>query len=58
MGKSSSILNQKVCLYKDFYTRDMVGYTYSMANLLAVLVWVIIIVIPFIMAFSSGGKFF
>ena len=45
-----------ISLFKDSYTRDLVGHTYSLANLASLLVWAIIIVAPFVMAFASGGK--
>ena len=54
---AKSFWSKKVCLFTDYYSRDMVAYTFSLANLLSVLVWFLIIVIPFVVAFSSGGKF-
>ena len=54
---AKSFWSKKVCLFTDYYSRDMVAYNFSIVNLLSILVWFLIIVLPFVVAFSSGGKF-
>lgn len=43
-------------MFTDYYSRDMVAFSFSLANLLSILVWFLILVLPFVVAFSSGGK--
>ena len=54
---AKSFWSKKVCLFTDYYSRDMVSSSFSLVNLLSILVWFLIIVLPFVVAFSSGGKF-
>ena len=56
MGKLDSIFSRKITLYREYYQRNMVGFTFSAANLISLFVWFLIIVVPFIVAFTSGGK--
>ena len=53
---AKSFWSKKVCLFTDYYSRDMVAYNFSLANLLSILIWFLILVLPFVVAFSSGGK--
>lgn len=53
MGKTGTF-NKKISLYKEFYHRDFVGTTYSLANILSIMIWVIIICVPFIVVFDKG----
>lgn len=54
MGKSGSFFSRKVSLYKEYYHRDFIGTTYSLANILSIMIWIIIICVPFIVVFSKG----
>ena len=47
-----SFLTKKVVLYREYFTRDMVGYTYGLANLLSMVIWFILLVLPFIIGFT------
>ena len=52
MPKIGSIFTQNIGLYRSYFTRDMISFTYSVANTLKIMVWVIIICVPFIICFS------
>lgn len=50
---AKSIFSQKISVFSDYYDRLFVGYTYSVANLFSFLVWALIILMSFGVAFSS-----
>lgn len=54
MGKLGSIFSRKIILYREYYSRDLVAFQFSAANLMSVLVWVFLIFTPFIVAFNGG----
>lgn len=54
---SKSIFNQKICVFTDYYDRSFVGYTCSVGNIFSILIWLVIIVLSFGVAFSSGSKY-
>lgn len=54
MGKLGSIFSRKITLYKEYYSRDLVAFQFSAANLMSVMIWVFMIFLPFIVAFNGG----
>lgn len=54
MGKLDSIFSRKITLYREYYSRDLVSYQFSVANLMSILIWVFLIFLPFIVAFNGG----
>ena len=54
MPKFASLFTENIGLYRSNYSRDMISFTYSLANALKIFVWVIIVVVPFIICFSKG----
>ena len=57
MGKDS-IFSKKICLYREFYSRQLIAYQFSQANIMSIMVWVIIVFMPLIVAFHGGGMSF
>lgn len=51
------LLSQRKSVFTDYYRRDILANSYSVANLFNVMVWLIVIIIPFIIAFNHGCKF-
>jgi len=51
-----SVFNKKVFLYRKFYTRKLVAHTCSAAHIITLAVWLLIILLPIIVVFSTGGK--
>lgn len=54
MGKSGSIFSRKISVYKEYYHRDFIASTSSLANILSIMIWIIILCVPFIVVFSKG----
>ena len=57
MGKGS-IFTRKISVYKEYYHRDFISGTYSLANILSIMICIIILCVPFIVVFSKGKFFF
>lgn len=53
---AKSIFSERICVFKDYYSRELVGYTFSISNFLSCSVWLLIFMISFGAAFSAGGK--
>ena len=41
--------------YRENYTRSMVSYTYSLANLANIFVWAVIVILPLAIVLQTGG---
>lgn len=52
---AKSIFNEKICVFTDYYDRQFVGYSCSVGNIFSILIWFVIIVLSFGVAFSSGN---
>ena len=49
------IFSQKIVAYRENYSRSMVSYQYSLANLANVFIWLIIVVLPLAIVLQNGG---
>jgi hypothetical protein len=49
--------SKKRSLFSEYYKRDMIAHTYSVTNLLSVLITIVIVLAPFIINFTQGCKF-
>ena len=54
MGKAGSIFSRKISLYVESYRRDFISNTYSLANILSIMIWILILCVPFIVVFDKG----
>lgn len=52
---AKSLFFQKIVAYRENYSRSMVSYTYSLANLANVFVWAIIIILPLAIVLQNGS---
>ena len=55
-SKFFSIFTQKLTVYREYYSRDFKTYTYSIANLANIAIWLLIIVMPLDLILQNQGK--
>jgi len=53
---TKSIFSRKINVFTDYYTRDLIGYNISLANIFSSSVCFVIVVLPFLIAFAPGCK--
>ena len=50
-----SLLYSKVVVYREDYTRNMISYTYSLANLANIMIWIVILIMPLAIVLQNGS---
>lgn len=55
---TKSIFSRKINVFTDYYTRDLIGYNISLANIFSSSICFVIVVLPFLIAFAPGCKLF
>ena len=56
MARKGSIFSRNITLYTEYYKRDLVGFACSLSNILSIIVWILVLLIPLIVSYNAGGK--
>ena len=51
-----SLFQQKLVVFREYYSRDFQAHTYSIGNVVNILLWLIIIVVPLDILMQNQGK--